>query len=71
MKNRNCAGCNNDLVKAKRGGKVRYWIRYRTPSGKQRWEFVNLPDGRPAGIEEARAAEGRRKAQKVGNPSIL
>jgi integrase len=31
----------------------------------------NLPDGRPAGIEEARAAEGKRKAQKVENPAIL
>jgi integrase len=32
---------------------------------------VKLQDGRPAGIEEARAAEGKRKAQKVENPSIL
>ena len=32
------------------------------------WGF---PDGRPAGIEEARAAEGKRKAQKVENPAIL
>jgi len=71
VKNRNCAGCDNDLVKAKRGGKVRYWIHYRVPSGKQRWEFVKLPDGRPGGIEEARAAEGKRKAQKKENPTIL
>ena len=65
VKNRNCAGCDNDLVKAKRGGKVRYWIHYRVPSGKQRWEFVGVS------IEEARAAEGKRKAQKVENPAIL
>jgi integrase len=59
-------------VKPKRAGKVRYWIHYRGPDQKQRWEFVgNLPDGRPGGIEEARAAEGKRKAQKVENPSIL
>jgi integrase len=70
-KNRNCVGCGNDLVKPKRAGKVKYWIHYRVPSGSQRWEMVKLPDGRPAGIEEARAAEGKRKAQKVENPSIL
>lgn len=70
-KNRNCIGCGNDLVKPKRAGMVKYWIHYRLPSGRQRWEFVKLPDGRPAGIEEARAAEGKRKAQKVENPSIL
>jgi len=37
VKNQRCAGgCGNDLVKAKRGGKVRYWIYYRTLNGKQR-----------------------------------
>ncbi len=65
VKNRNCAGCENDLVKPKRGGRVRYWIHYRLPNSKQRWEFVGLS------IEEARAAEGKRKAQKIENPSIL
>ncbi len=60
VKNRNCVACESDLVKPKRAGKVHYWIHYRLPSGKQRWEFVKLEDGRPAGIEEARAAEGKR-----------
>ncbi len=32
---------------------------------------MRLPDGRPGGIEEARAAEGKRKTQKVENPTIL
>ncbi|MDO9533526.1 MAG: site-specific integrase [Deltaproteobacteria bacterium] len=71
VKNRNCVACKSDLVKPKRAGKVHYWIHYRVADGKQRWEFVKLPDGRPAGIEEARAAEGKRKAQKVENPTIL
>ncbi len=70
-RNRNCVGCGNDLVKPKRAGKVRYWIHFRLPNGKQRWELVKLPDGRPGGIVEARAAEGKRKSQKVENPSIL
>lgn len=72
VKNKKCSACESDLDKPKRAGKIRYWIHYRGPDKKQRWEFVgNLPDGRPAGIEEARAAEGKRKAQKVENPTIL
>ena len=70
VKNRNC-DCGADLVKEKRQQKVRYWINYRLPNGKQRREFVKLPDGRPGGIEEAKAAEGKRRAQKVENPTIL
>ena len=70
VKNRNC-DCGADLVKEKRLKKVRYWVVYRLANGKQRKEFVKLPDGRPAGIEEARAAEGKRKAQKIENPAIL
>ena len=57
--------CGNGLVAAKRAKKVRYWVSYRLPGGKQRRE--------PAGfsIEEARAAEGKRRAQKIENPGIL
>ncbi len=71
VKNRNC-DCGANLVKEKRLKKVRYWVVYRLADGKQRKEFVgNDPDGQPLGIEEARAAEGKRKAQKVENPTIL
>ena len=64
VKNRICS-CGDDLVKEKRLQKVRYWVVNRLPNAKQRWE--------PAGfsIEEARAAEGKRRAQKVENPGIL
>jgi integrase len=64
IKNRICS-CGNGLVAAKRAKKVRYWVSYRLPGGKQRRE--------PAGfsIEEARAAEGKRRAQKIENPGIL
>ncbi len=64
IKNRVCT-CGNNLVAAKRAKKVRYWVNYRLPGGKQRRE--------PAGfsIEEARAAEGKRRAQKIENPGIL
>jgi integrase len=64
VKNRLCGGCGMDLVKPKRGGKVRYWIHWRV-SGKQRWESVGFS------VEEARAADGKRKAQKVENPGVL
>ena len=64
VKNRICS-CGDDLVKEKRLKKVRYWVVNRLPNGKQRWEPVGLS------IEEARAAEGKRKAQKYENPGIL
>jgi integrase len=71
VKNRKCV-CGEDLVKAKRAKKVRYWVNYRLHNGTQRREFVgNDPDGQPLGIEDARAAEGKRKAQKYENPGIL
>lgn len=70
VKNRNC-DCGADLVKEKRLKKVRYWVVYRLADGRQRKEFVRLPDGSPGGIEEAKAAEGKRRAQKKENPTIL
>jgi integrase len=70
VKNRLC-DCGADLVKEKQRRKVRYWVVYRLPDGRQRKEFVRLPDGSPGGIEEAKAAEGKRRAQKKENPTIL
>jgi integrase len=63
-KNRLCA-CGENLVNAKKSKRVRYWITYRLPSGNQRKEFIGFS------ADEARAAEGKRKAQKVENPSVL
>ena len=56
-KNRLCS-CGEDLVKAKRSQRVRYWITYRLPGGKQRKEAVGFS------IEEARDADGKRRGQK-------
>ncbi len=50
--------CGSDLNKAKSGKRLIYWISYRLPSGKQKQEPVGTS------IEEARAAEGKKKAQK-------
>ena len=50
--------CGKDLVKAKRAKRVKYWIAYRLPGGKQRREVVGYS------IQEARDAEGKRRSQK-------
>jgi hypothetical protein len=49
--------CGEDLSKAKRSARVRYWIAYRV-QGKQKRESVGFS------LEEAKAAEGKRRAQK-------
>lgn len=53
--------CGEDLVRAKKAKRLRYWIKYRLPGGKQRKEFVGFS------IEEARDAEGKRRSQKREN----
>lgn len=60
VSNRLC-DCGEDLVKAKKSKRVRYWINYRLPGGKQRRESVGFS------IEEARDAEGKRRGQKREN----
>lgn len=59
-KNKVCP-CGEDLTKAKRSQRVKYWITYRLPGGKQRRELVG------SSVEAARAAEGKRKGQKKEN----
>jgi integrase len=59
-KNKHC-GCGNDMDKSKRSKKVRYWISYRLPGGKQRRELVGKS------IEKARDADGKRRGQKREN----
>ncbi|RJQ70865.1 MAG: site-specific integrase [Desulfobacteraceae bacterium] len=57
LKNKRCK-CGEDLDRAKRSGRVRYWITYRLPGGTQRKEMVGTS------IEEARDADGKRRGQK-------
>ena len=64
VRNRNCAGCGQDLTKKKRAQRVRYWIAYRV-NGKQRWEYVG------DSLEKAKAEEGDRKVKKFVNPGAL
>jgi integrase len=56
-KNKACS-CGENLDAAKRSNRVRYWVSYRLPGGKKRKEYVGTS------IEEARDADGKRRAQK-------
>jgi len=58
VKKKVCKNCSEDLDKAKAAKRVVYWISYRLPSGKQKQEPVGKS------IEEARAADGKKKGQK-------
>jgi len=60
LRNKVCS-CGLDLIKLKKSNKLRYWITYRLPGGKQRREYVGYS------IEEARDAYGKRRAQKREN----
>lgn len=57
VSNRLC-DCGEDLVKSKKSKRVRYWINYRLPGGKQKRESVSFS------IEEAKDADGKRRSQK-------
>ncbi len=63
-KNKKCK-CGQDLDKLKKGRKVRYWITYRLPDGKQRRESVGAFEKLSAySITDAKDAESKRRSQK-------
>jgi integrase len=53
--------CGENMDKAKRSQRVKYWIQYRLPGGRQRKEMAGTS------IEAARDAEGKRRGQKREN----
>ena len=63
-KNKLCVKCGEDMDKAKRSKKVKYWIHYRLPGGKQKWELIGNS------IEEARDVQNERRRQKRRNEII-
>lgn len=66
-KNKVCK-CGNDLDKSKRSKKIRYWIAYRMPNGKQRFESVAKFEGLKAwSIQDAETALSKRVVQKKEN----
>ena len=62
LRNRLCP-CGEDLVKAKRSERVRFWMSYRLPGGKQ----VRKIEGSGFSLKDTMAAEGKTKALKVEN----
>jgi len=60
IRNKVCE-CGEDLSKAKKSKRVRFWISYRLPGGKQKREHVGFS------IEKARDADGKRRSQKREN----
>ncbi len=56
-----CKSCGAKLDNYKKSGKVRYWISFRLPDGKQRTELVGNS------LDDAKAADGKRKVQKKEN----
>ena len=63
-KNRLCK-CGENLLKAKRAKKVKYCTQYYLLNGQQKREVVGYS------VEDARAADGKRRAQKRESPRIL
>jgi hypothetical protein len=59
-KNKLCR-CGENLDKLKRSKRVRYWISFRKPDGKQKREPIGFS------IEEARVSDAKRKVQKKEN----
>ena len=65
VKNKACK-CGEDRDKAKKSKRVKYWISYRLPNGKQRRESVDsFDDLNGYSIEDTRKAESKRVVQKA------
>ena len=62
LHNRLCS-CGEDLVRAKRSERVRYWMSYRLPGGRQ----VRKVEGSGYSLKDTIAAEGKTRALKVEN----
>ena len=57
--------CGENLDKAKQSRRVKYWIDYRLPNGKQKKEsLTKFTDLNPTSIEDAKAALEKRNVQK-------
>jgi integrase len=59
-KNKKCR-CGENLDKQKRSKKVRYWISFRMPDGKQKRKPIGYS------VQEARDADGKKRSQKREN----
>ena len=67
VRNKVCK-CGENLDKAKRSKRVKYWIKYRFPNGSQRKESVNaMKDLDGYSIDDAKAAYAKRQVEKREN----
>ena len=58
--------CGENLDKAKRSKRVKYWIQYRLPGGRQKKEsLAKFKDLNEYSIDDARKAEAQRTVQKT------
>jgi integrase len=64
LKNKVCS-CGQDLVRLKKSNKVGYWIAYRLPGGKQRFQKMTGENANK--VEYAKDADGKRRVQKREN----
>ncbi len=63
-RNKQCK-CGAGLDKLKRNKKIKYWVSYRMPDGKQRREsLATIENVNPYSIEDAKAIMAKRKVQK-------
>ncbi len=60
LRNKLCKECGENLDKAKKSGRIIYYV-YHTINKKKKWEMIGKS------IENARAADGKRKGQKKEN----
>jgi integrase len=71
IKNKKCK-CGEMLDKAKSNRKIKYWIQYRLPDGRQKKESVGAFDGLDAySISDAKDAHAKRRVQKKENKKKL
>ncbi len=61
VKKKVCCYCGDDLDKAKRSKRIRYWIDYALPGGKTRREAIGFS------IDKARDCDAKRRVQKAEN----
>jgi integrase len=63
LKNRFCNQCHESLAQQRASGKVKFYIAYML-QGKIIWEPVVDEQGKPLGIDAAKAADGKRRGQR-------
>ena len=64
LRNKKCR-CGENIDKAKKSGRVKFHVRYRTAEGRQKSTYAGVT------VSQAKAIEGKIRAQKYENPGGL